>query len=143
MKTIVKILIISSISLPAFCLDYNQKVPGKNYTLREYLYQRSLIKTLKDQNKKINNEDELQGFGFEFHSNLIIEEEEQETPSLNPKISSPIKVKVKKYKAFVRNCGKIDLPDNSIEKSKLKSGVRIVIRFTESRSCKVSDWKLF
>lgn len=103
---------------------YNKLIPGKDYSLRDIRVYRELIK-----NSKTGDEKKLSGAGFEFQGSLQIEENKE--------------TKIKKYFSTIRNCGKVELQpldENSMKKA--RAGSSITLRFTESRTCLVSDWKI-
>lgn len=97
--------------------------------LREYY----LMKNLSNKVKELSQSDELKGVGNIFISNVEITESST-SQEKNSKTE-------KKYKAFVRNCGKIELPNKDIKN--LKNNDRIRIRFESYGNCKVSDWEKF
>jgi len=102
---------------------YNKLLPGKTYSLHDVQIYRSLIK-----NAKNGNEKQLSGSGFEFQGYLQIEENKE--------------TKIKKYFTTIRDCGKVELqPLDDATMKKARSGAAITLKFKESRTCIVSDWK--
>ena len=48
---------------------------------------------------------------------------------------------VKKYKAWVRHCGEVELQEKKDQNA--KTGDRIELRFDRAESCNVMDWKKY
>jgi len=93
----------------------------------------------------IQEKNTLDGFGGVYNSNLIIEEKPIEIKKTTEKDSKKEKEEpaIKKiYKAWIRSCGTIELPEPSSDKN-LKSGDRIKVRLQGGRSCIASDWEKF
>lgn len=111
-----------------FAVDYNKKVPGKNYTYRQYLIQRSLYNQLRNNSK----EKELDGLGMTYNGLLKKRTEKDKNGK-----------EVVKYSVYKRDCGYIDFPEEENEKLKeISVGTRIKFRLKGS-NCLISDWSKF
>lgn len=131
MKAIIIILILflSISSDLSLAIDYDQKVPGKNYTYRQLLLQRSFTRQLRANSK----EPELNGVGVTYNTNLKIKEVEDKEGKM-----------VKKYYLYSRNCGDIEMPEDDKEKlEKIPNGTRLKFRLKGASSCEISDWEKF
>lgn len=111
-----------------FARDLNQKVPGKNYTYRELLLQRSFTKQIRQNSR----DKELDGLGMTFNGPLKVKREMDSEG--NEKI---------KYSVYKRDCGDITFKEEENEKLK-KIGVGSRIKFRlEGSNCEISDWEKF
>lgn len=112
----------------SFAVDYNTKVPGKDYTYREYLLQRSLNNQLRNNSK----EKELDGLGMTYNGPLKKRTEKDKEGK-----------DVVRYSVYKRDCGNIDFKEEDNEKLKeIPVGTRIKFRL-EGSSCSISDWSKF
>jgi len=112
----------------SFAIDYNTKVPGKDYTYRQYLLQRSLNNQLKNNSK----DKELNGLGMTYNGPLKKRTEKDKEGK-----------DIIKYSVYKRDCGNIDFKEEDNEKLKeIPVGARIKFRL-EGSSCSISDWSKF
>ena len=126
-----KLLVLSLTTGSIFAFNYSDKVPGKNYTYRDFLLNRALIRKI----QKNSNPNQLNGSGMEFYGTVKITTEEIKKDGGGWE-------KKKKYQVYVRNCGNIDLPEKNEDiMKKVFNGTRVKLTLSGS-SCKVSDWML-
>jgi hypothetical protein len=87
---------------------------------------------------------ELSGYGATFNSNIIIEEKAQEMTKIDEKTGKEVKIKEQKkiYKAWIRGCQNVELPEKR-DPFSIKNGERIKVRLSAPRSCSVADWEKF
>lgn len=130
MKKIIILITLSLLTFEVFSQTnrWQQKVPGRNYTYEEIIFNRGIIQRQRKMEQKMNAPDPLKGQGIEFQGVVEITSSEG----------------VPQYKAFIRGCGKVELPkkDDS-EMQKLKNGARVRLRFIQAGQCEVSEWERF
>ena len=126
-KLLILIFILSGTALAQN--RFSDRVPGRDYTVREFLLQRALINKL----NKTANPPELNGKGMTFYGTVKIRKEQVKQEDGSTK-------EEKKYKVFIRNCGDIELNKKDEDSmKKLKNGTRVKLNLAGS-SCKVTDW---
>lgn len=125
-------LISILMSSELFAFSYSDKVPGKNYTYGEFMFNRSIVNRMRAE----DNKDTLKGDGMEFQGNISIKIEK--TIDADGK-----EVEKKKYSTYIRNCGNVEVPEKDEKFMKgISSGTRIRLYLIGS-SCKISDWEKF
>lgn len=127
-KIIILLSLILSYNLLAQTNRWQQKVPGRNYTYEEIIFNRGMVQKQRQLEQKLNSPEKLKGQGIEFQGVVDITTVDG----------------ISQHKVFIRSCGKIDLPkkDEKIMQQ-LKSGSRVKLKFDGSRSCEISDWEKF
>lgn len=112
-----------------FLICSNQVLAQSSLNSREIRLYKELL------NKKYQNQQDLKGVGLEFVGSLQIEETSSQKDNQ--------KIKEKKFFTYIRNCGKVSLPELDEKQMKnARQGSSLTIRFKESRSCIVNEWKL-
>jgi hypothetical protein len=76
----------------------------------------------------------LQGNGVTFQATLQVTEEKTKDNTGKDKT-------IKHYKAWVRHCNTVELPDKPEMDKTAHSGDSIQLRFSQYGSCDVQDWK--
>jgi hypothetical protein len=89
-----------------------------------------------------NNSRSLRGQGVTFSASVTVEETTVPNPEAGPNFpNQPKDKKVKKYSAWLRNCGTVDLPSKPTEEPRVRTGDHVELRLEGMGSCTVSDWR--
>jgi len=82
----------------------------------------------------------LSGVGMTFNTTVQIESSQETVTDASGKTTTKT---VKKYSAYVRNCGIVQLPSNESAEKSVQNGDRVELKFAADRSCLVQDWRRF
>jgi hypothetical protein len=111
--------------------DFNKKVPGRDYTVRDFFIQRSMTQQILQQHQV----KEASGVGVEFMSSVTIKTETKNDANGLP-------ITTKKYFVYNRDCGNVELPEKE-GIDKLKQGQSVKYKFKGMNNCGVQDWRVW